>query len=73
MIHAVDTFNPSYYAPADRQSQGAPAENARVEEYTTVTTRCDKEHPHTRACPHTVSTRPANSFGPTGRYLDERI
>lgn len=70
MIHAVDTFSPAYYAPPGSQPQSAPAGKQSAEEYTTVTTHCNKEHEHTPACPHTTSTRPANNFGPTGRYLD---
>ncbi len=37
---------------------------------TTVTTHCDKDHWHTRACPHTVVTRKADNVPGLGENLD---
>lgn len=61
------------YSFGTPRAQDSAAGSKKNEEITTVTVHCDKQHEHTRACPHTSSTRPANGVDGKGKYIDALV
>jgi len=59
-----------YPAASGSRAPALDGQKRGVEELTTVTTHCNKNHWHTPDCPHTVYTRPVDESQRRGEYID---
>lgn len=67
MISSIGLYRQPQYPPVSQGSEKAPGNGGQL---TTVTTHCDKNHKHTKECPHTVTARPVEKAVGKGGHLD---